>query len=56
MNFGKLLTKLNNDTKTEVRLLEKLKKKLINLTLINYFKVVIFLEPVYVLILLLKIF
>ena len=31
MNFGKLLAKLNNDIKTEVRHLEKLKKKLINL-------------------------
>ena len=31
MNFGKLLAKLNNDIKTEVRHLEKLKKKLIKL-------------------------
>ena len=31
MNFGKLLAKLNNDIKTQVRHLEKLKKKLIKL-------------------------
>ena len=31
MNFGKLLVKLNKDIKTEVRHLEKLKKKLIKL-------------------------
>ena len=30
-NFCKLLAKLNNDIKTEVRHLEKLKKKFINL-------------------------
>ena len=37
MNFGKLLAKLNNDIKTQVRHLEKLKKKLIKLRWSKFF-------------------